>query len=149
MHQRPDDSLWPGTGNLVPPELLHTREWLHEMFQQAGKGLPWPHQMSLMLIEQAIMVGMFGGLLASAWSLTQQRTGTDPLPAAGPFDLNALIGQLETHATSALPDQVQVAIRHVRAYLDQQGVERAVGDMWNQVWGPNGPQPPFPPGSAR
>lgn len=149
MHARPDDSRWPGQRDLVPPELLHTREWIHEMFQQAARGLPWPHQMSLMLIEQAIMLGMFGGLLASAWSLTQ-RTGQ--LPDPGNFDLAGFLGQLEGSTRDALPEHVQVAIRHVQSYLDQgpqQAIERTVGQLWDQVWGGEGPRPPFPPSMGK
>ena len=146
MHSRPEDSQWPGRGDLVPPELLHTREWIHEMFQQAGRGLPWPHQMSLMLIEQAIMLGMFGGLLASAWQLAQQRQG--PLSDPGGFDLGAFLSQLEASATEAMPQELQTAVRHVRSHLEGLPFEGTVNHLWEQMWGSNA-RPPFPPGSPR
>jgi hypothetical protein len=148
MYQRPENANpWPGRPDLIPPELLHTREWLHEMFKQAGRGLPWPHQMSLMLIEQAIMVGMFGGLLASAWLLTQQGQGQFNDPAN--FDLGQFLAQLESSATDTLPEPLQLAIGHVRSHLEGNPFERTVAGLWEQMWGPDGPPPPFPPGGMR
>jgi hypothetical protein len=141
MHARPDDSKWPGPSDLVPPELLQMREWLHEMFQTAGKGLPWPHQMSLMLIEQAITIGMFGGVLGSAWAFAQ-RTGQLPDPRQ--LDLGSFLASLESSATDALPDQVQVAIRHVQAHLVPGGLEKTVEGLWDQFWRGDGLKPPFP-----
>lgn len=143
MFPRPDDSTWPGRGDLLPPELLHTQEWLHEMFKQAGRGLPWPHQMSLLLVEQAIMIGMFGGLLASAWHLTQQRQG--PLGGQADLDLLRLLAQLD--GVDTLPEPLRLVINQLRSQLEGQPFAFAAGDWWDELWRTD--QSPYPPSGLR
>jgi hypothetical protein len=96
---------------VLPEELTRTREWLHELFQEAGRGLPWPYQLALSLVEQGLVMGMFGGLLASAWLLQEARarSGSGGL-APGP-ELAPILAALEQAAIVPLPEQVQAALR--------------------------------------
>lgn len=100
-----------GPGNILPEEIVATQEWLHEMFKEAGRGLPLPYQMGLLVVEQALVVGMFGGLLTSAWFLNELRqksdsTGTVP-------DIGPILHSLEQVVLSPLPPAVQAMIRQV------------------------------------
>lgn len=100
-----------GHEGLLPEEIIQTQRWLHEVFQEAGRGLPWPYQMSLLAIEQVITLGMFGSLLASAWFLhDQQGRATGPL--AGP-DLGPWVQALEQAAVGPLPENLQALFRRV------------------------------------
>lgn len=98
-------------GDILPEEIVRTQEWLHEMFQEAGRGLPWPYQLSLLVVEQTLVVGMFGGLLASAWFVQELREKSDPgvnAPEIGP-----VLQALENVILSPLPPAVKAMIRQV------------------------------------
>lgn len=84
--------MWPGSGFPLPTELVETRDWVFEVFKEAGRGLPWPQQLGLLLIAQAIVAGMFASLLAPSWLLKEPGVETllDPLVAALPPGLRQL-----------------------------------------------------------
>ena len=116
--------MGPGQDGLLPEEIIQTQRWLHEVFQEAGRGLPWPYQLSLMAIEQVITLGMFGSLLATAWLLHDQqgRTGTGP-------DMGPWIQALETAVVGPLPAGLQDVLRRIMA-LGPDGTDvRAAANM--------------------
>jgi hypothetical protein len=95
----------------LPPELVKTQEWLNEMFREAGRGLPWPQQLGLMVVAQAITAGMFGGLMASAWLLHElQETSR---PGSDPMHLVDFLGSLEQTVLGSLPEHLQAAVRQL------------------------------------
>lgn len=98
-------------GDILPEEIVRTQEWLHEMFQEAGRGLPWPYQFSLLVVEQALVVGMFGGLLTSAWFLHELREKSDHglnIP-----DITPVLQALEQVILSPLPPAVKSVIQQM------------------------------------
>ena len=95
----------------LPAELLHVRQWLREVFQEAARGLPWPHQAGLLMIEQAIVTGMFGSLMVSAWMLEEARRTTDGPVLGDRFERT--LHALEAVALGPLPAQVQQALRQL------------------------------------
>lgn len=52
-------------------ELDAMRRWLEELFDVAGRGLPWPYQMGLKIVGQGFTLGMYSGLLATSWMLAE------------------------------------------------------------------------------
>lgn len=98
-------------GDILPEEIVRTQEWLHEMFQEAGRGLPWPYQLGLLAVEQTLVLGMFGGLLASAWFVQEMREKSDT-PQAGP-DVVPVLQALEQVILSPLPAPVKAMIDQV------------------------------------
>lgn len=116
-----------GQAGLLPEEILRTQAWVHEVFQEAGRGLPWPQQLSLMAVEQVITLGMFGGLLASAWFIQelQQRSTT---PQAGP-DLGPWIKALEQATLGPLPQNLQDVVRRWMAMGPEARDVRVAADM--------------------
>jgi hypothetical protein len=91
-----------------PEEILLMRRWLAEVFSQAAHGLPWPQQAALRLIEQALAMGMFGGLLSSAWLLQEFRDRSSD-PARMP-DLTRVMQALQQAALGPLPIPVAEAM---------------------------------------
>ncbi len=125
-----------GTPGPLPAELLHMRQWLREVFQEASRGLPWPQQAGLLLVEQALVAGMFGGLVVSAWMLEEARR---PSVEPGVNDrFQQTLTALEAVALGPLPAQVQQAMRHLVGLPGgAEVVERATRDlqsMWGGVW---------------
>lgn len=92
----------------LPPELHHLRQWLRDVFQEASRGLPWPQQAGLLLIEQALVAGMFGGLVVQARMLDEARRASGDLADSERF--TATIAALEAIALGPLPAQVQQAV---------------------------------------
>lgn len=125
-----------GTPGPLPAELLQMRQWLREVFQEASRGLPWPQQAGLLLVEQALVAGLFGGLMVSAWMLDEaHRRSADP----GVNErLQQTIVALEAVALGPLPAQVQQALRQVAGLPGgTEVVERAARDlraMWGGAW---------------
>ena len=125
-----------GSPGPLPAELLHTRQWLREVFQEASRGLPWPQQAGLLIVEQALVAGMFGGLVMSAWMLEEARRKTlDP----GVDDrFQETLAALEAIALGPLPAQVQQALRQLVGLPGgTEVVERAARDLqalWNGGW---------------
>ena len=125
-----------GTPGPLPAELLHMRQWLREVFQEASRGLPLPQQAGLLLVEQALVAGMFGGLVVSAWMLEEaRRQTTDP----GVNDrFQQTLAALEAVALGPLPAQVQQALRQLVGLPGgAEVVERAARDlrsMWGGSW---------------
>jgi hypothetical protein len=67
--------------------------------------------MGLLVVEQALVVGMFGGLLTSAWFLHELRqSSTSEVP--GP-DLAPILKALEQVVLNPLPPAVQALVRQV------------------------------------
>lgn len=52
-------------------ELDAMRRWLEELFEMAGRGLPWPYQVGLNVVGKGFTLGMYSGLLATTWLLTE------------------------------------------------------------------------------
>lgn len=96
-----------GSGYAGLGELLAAREWIHGVFEEAARGLPLPHRLALMGVEQVILAGMFGGLLAGATLVQSLRDRPDmaPLP-----DLAPLLATLEQAATGPFGDGLRQAI---------------------------------------
>lgn len=92
-----------------PEEILLMRRWLAEVFSQAAHGLPWPQQAALRLIEQALAMGMFGGLLSSAWLLQEFRARSSD-PTRMP-DLSRVMQALQQAALGPLPIPVTEALQ--------------------------------------
>lgn len=93
----------------LPDEIFLMRRWLSEVFAQATRGLPWPQQAALRLVEQALAMGMFGSLLTSGWLLQEFRLrSTDPgrIP-----DLTGVLQALQAAAIGPLPDPVAEALQ--------------------------------------
>ena len=93
----------------LPDEILLMRRWLSEVFSQASRGLPWPQQAALRLVEQGLAMGMFGGLLGSAWLLQEFRSRASD-PGAAP-DLSRIVGALEEAAMGPLSPALSEALR--------------------------------------
>lgn len=93
----------------LPDEILMMRRWLGEVFSQASYGLPWPQQAALRLVEQALAMGMFGGLLSSGWLLQEFRARSSQ-PEQLP-DLSAVMAALQEAAVGPLPGPVADALR--------------------------------------
>jgi hypothetical protein len=121
MAQRTDD---------LPEEIMLMRGWLGEVFSQAARGLPWPQQAGLRLIEQGFALGMFGGLLSSAYLLQEFRSrSTDPgrIP-----DLSGILQALQHAAVGPLPMPFGDALRALLAATPPAaGPISAVHDMIN------------------
>lgn len=93
----------------IPDEILLMRRWLGDVFTQASRGLPWPQQAALRLIEQALAMGMFGGLLSSGWLLQEfQARSSDPSRIP---DLSRTLQALQEAAIGPLPGPVIDALR--------------------------------------
>lgn len=126
-----------GTPGPLPAELLHMRQWLREVFQEASRGLPWPQQAGLLLVEQALVAGMFGGLVVSAWMLDEARRQTT-FDAGVNDRFQATLNALEAVALGPLPAQVQQALRQLVGLPGgAEVVERAARDLqniWTGVW---------------
>lgn len=121
----------------LPAELLHMRQWLREVFQEASRGLPWPQQAGLLLVEQALVAGMFGGLVVSAWMLEEARRQTSDPGVSDRFQQT--VAALEAVALGPLPAQVQQALRQIVGLPGgAEVVERAARDL-RSMWGGNWP----------
>ncbi|HEY9723717.1 MAG TPA: hypothetical protein V6D47_17020 [Oscillatoriaceae cyanobacterium] len=97
--------MWPGYGLPLPPELVETRDWLFEVFKEAGRGLPLPQQIGLLLIAQAITAGMFATWIVPSWlQRDAQRLpdGLEPLLVILPAPLQTAVRQLGTPALDEL-----------------------------------------------
>jgi hypothetical protein len=112
------------------------RQWLREVFQEASRGLPWPQQAGLLLVEQALVAGMFGGLVVSAWMLEEARRQSDDPGTSERFAQT--LAALEAVALGPLPAQVQQAVRQLAGLPGgAEVVERATRDlqaMWTGIW---------------
>ena len=125
-----------GTPGPLPAELLHMRQWLREVFQEASRGLPWPQQAGLLLVEQALVAGMFGGLVVSAWMLEEARRQVPDVAVNERF--TQTVAALEAVALGPLPAQVQQALRQLVGLPGGTEVlERAARDLqtlWSGGW---------------
>lgn len=111
-----DDANWDwgrapfGRATVLPEELESTRAWFHELFAQAGRGLPWPYQLGLSVAEQVLVLGLFGHLLTSALAL-QARYAQAGHPGAAPVELTRLIAALEAAASQpTLPEPLNTVL---------------------------------------
>jgi hypothetical protein len=100
MAQRGDD---------LPQEIMLMRGWLGEVFTQASRGLPWPQQAGLRLVEQGLALGMFGGLLSSAYLLQEFRARSAE-PGRIP-DLSGILQALQSAAIGPVPAPLGEALR--------------------------------------
>lgn len=100
--------MTPLATGLLPEEMIRTQAWLHEVFKEASRGLPWPQQAGLLVVEQLIVLGMFGGLLTSAMFLQELRAQSPNGPVP---DLTPLLRALESATVAPLPPAVQAALR--------------------------------------
>jgi hypothetical protein len=112
------------------------RQWLRDVFQEASRGLQWPQQAGLLLIEQALVAGMFGGLVLSAWMLDEARRASGEVSGSDRFA--ATIAALEAVALGPLPAQVQQTLRQLASIPGgAEVIERASGDLqriWDLGW---------------
>ncbi|MDB5097320.1 MAG: hypothetical protein JWM80_1741 [Cyanobacteria bacterium RYN_339] len=114
-----------------PEEILLMRRWLSEVFSQASQGLPWPQQASLRLIEQALAMGMFGGLLSSAWLLQEFRARSSD-PNGGP-DLTHVMNALQQAALGPLPLPVAEAMHVLMRAIPPQGAAGPITAMQDMM----------------
>lgn len=123
------------TNPRIPAEITHTRAWLHDLFREAGRGLPLPHQLALIGVEHAIAMGMFGGLMVSAWALAETRRG--PTDDGRSQEFQETLSALEEAALGPIPAQLGAAIRQLGAMpggpqvLDQ--LAKGLGPVWEQL----------------
>jgi hypothetical protein len=114
-----------------PEEILLMRRWLGEVFSQAAHGLPWPQQAALRLVEQSLAMGMFGGLLSSAWLLQEFRARSSD-PSRMP-DLSNVMRALEQAAIGPLPVPVADAIQVLIKAIPAQGPSNPLSAMQDMV----------------
>ena len=93
----------------LPEEIMLMRRWLGEVFTQASRGLPMPQMLALRLVEQSLALGMFGGLLTSAWLLQEFKDNARD-PGNGP-DIKAVLQALQDAAIGPLPGPLADAMR--------------------------------------